>query len=74
MTAEQPLTTDHDRLTQVEVLLSHLQHDVDKLNAVLIEQQAQIDQLLQRVLKAESLVDQTPEVPRDLAAERPPHY
>jgi SlyX protein len=65
---------DAERLTQVEVLLSHLQHDVDKLNEVLIEQQAQIDVLKQLVRKVESVVDQIPEPPLDPEQERPPHY
>ena len=66
--------SDPDRLTQVETLLSHLQHDVDKLNEALIAQQSQIDDLQQKIVKLTSIVEALPEEPRDPAEERPPHY
>ena len=67
-------TSDPDRLTQVEMLLSHLQHDVDKLNEALIAQQSQIEDLEQKIVKLTSIVETLPEEPRDPAEERPPHY
>lgn len=66
--------TNEERLTQVETLLSHLQHDVDKLNDALIGQQSQIDDLKQLISKVQSLVDNLPDEPREPAEERPPHY
>lgn len=74
MTADQPESNAIERLLQVEMLLSHLQHDVDKLNAALIEQQTQIEGLSRLVSKVEAVVDQMPEPPRDPGEERPPHY
>lgn len=66
--------SDSERLVQVESLLSHLQHDVDKLNEALIEQQQQIEDLRKLVSKVESDVQQIPDSPRDPREERPPHY
>ena len=57
-------TEGEDRLTRVETLLSHLQHDLDKLNDALVGQQLQIDQLRQLMSKVEAAVDQLPESPR----------
>jgi uncharacterized coiled-coil protein SlyX len=69
-----PKRNDRERLTQVESLLSHLQHDIDKLNDALIDQQRQVDELRTLVLKLESAVEQFPDSPRDPREERPPHY
>jgi uncharacterized coiled-coil protein SlyX len=75
-----PMTADSlpphadDRLTKLELLLSHLQYDVDKLNAALISQQAQIDELRQSLSKVQGVLEHLPETPRDLEQERPPHY
>ena len=63
-----------ERLTRLELLLSHLQYDVDKLNEALIGQQSQIDALRQMLSKMETLIEHLPEPPRDLEQERPPHY
>jgi len=62
------------RLEKIEVLLSHLQHDVDKLNDALISQQAEIGGLKHSLAKLESAVDQIPQPPRSPLDERPPHY
>jgi uncharacterized coiled-coil protein SlyX len=74
MTADLPQPRADERLTKLELLLSHLQYDVDKLNEVLISQQAQIDALRQSLAKVESVMEHLPESPRDLEQERPPHY
>lgn len=72
MEPQQP--NESGRLTQVETLLSHLQHDVDKLNEALINQQSQIDEVRQLITKVEAVIDQLPEPEPDPAHERPPHY
>jgi SlyX protein len=74
MTADPPPPGADDRLTKLELLLSHLQYDVDKLNDALISQQSQIDELRQTFSKMQSVVEHLPEPPRDLEQERPPHY
>jgi len=66
--------SESERLVQVESLLSHLQHDVDKLNGALIEQQQQIEDLRKLISKLEADVEQIPDTPRDPREERPPHY
>ncbi|MBX3438165.1 MAG: SlyX family protein [Planctomycetaceae bacterium] len=63
-----------ERLATIEVLLSHLQHDVDKLNDALISQQGTIDELRRSLVKLESQVDQMPFPAQDPLDERPPHY
>lgn len=74
MTADSSPSPADDRLTKLELLLSHLQYDVDKLNDALISQQSQIDQLRQSLSKMESVIEHLPEPPRDPQQERPPHY
>jgi uncharacterized coiled-coil protein SlyX len=74
MTAESPQPRADERLTKVELLLSHLQYDVDKLNEALITHQSQIDALRQLLTKIEAVVEHLPESPRDIEQERPPHY
>ncbi|MGD9855731.1 MAG: SlyX family protein [Planctomycetaceae bacterium] len=71
MSADEPTET---RLENIEVLLSHLQHDIDKLNDALISQQAEIVDLKRSLLKLESTVDQFPPPLQDPLDERPPHY
>lgn len=74
MTTDSHSPHGDDRLTKLELLLSHLQYDVDKLNDALISQQSQIDELHQRLAKMQSVIEHLPESPRDLEQERPPHY
>ena len=71
MSADRP--TD-ERLATIETLLSHLQHDVDKLNEALISQQTEINGLSRSLHKLESAVDQIPQPPENPLDERPPHY
>lgn len=63
-----------DRLTKVETLLSHLQHDVDKLNEALILQQAEMKELRTSISRVKSEVDQLGFPPANPIDERPPHY
>jgi uncharacterized coiled-coil protein SlyX len=63
-----------DRLTAIEMLLSHLQHDIDKLHEALISQQSQIDGLRRLLARWEASLEELPLPPTDPAADRPPHY
>lgn len=65
---------DSDRLATIEILLSHLQHDIDKLNEALISQQAQIDEIRTSISRVESEVEQLAVPPSDPIDEKPPHY
>ena len=71
-----PADNLHERVTTLEMLVMHLQHDLEQLNSVVIEQQVEL-QTLQRLFgRLEARFDQfdpQPE-PRDPLEERPPHY
>lgn len=58
------------------MLVTHLQRDFETLNAVILDQQKQIDGFRQLLSKLDSRVTRLGEgdEPRDLLAERPPHY
>lgn len=65
-----------DRLTNVELLLTHLQHDFEQLSQVVFKQQAELDALRKELVLLDSRVvtlTEGPEV-RDPQAEKPPHY
>lgn len=66
-----------ERVTQLEVLLTHLQQTVQDLNQVALEQSRSIDRLTVAVtgMKAHyaSMSASAPEQ-RDPDLERPPHY
>ena len=66
-----------DRLTSVELLLTHLQHDFEQLSQVVFRQQAELDALRKELLLLDTrVVTLSTEVPeaRDPQAEKPPHY
>lgn len=65
-----------DRVVNVELLLTHLQHDFEQLSQVIWRQQAEIDSLRTEVVKLSTRVvtlAENPEV-RDPQEEKPPHY
>lgn len=66
-----------DRLTSVELLLTHLQHDFEQLSQVVFKQQAELDALRKELVlldtRVVTLSTEVPEV-RDPQAEKPPHY
>ncbi len=66
-----------DRLTNVELLLTHLQHDLEQLSQVVFRQQAELDTLRKELIlldtRVVTLSTEGPEV-RDPQAEKPPHY
>lgn len=65
-----------DRVTNVELLLTHLQHDLDQLSQVVFRQQAELDALRKELTTLDSRVGTLTEGPetRDPQAEKPPHY
>jgi len=68
--------SDADRLIELEQLVSHLQRDVDHLNAVLIDQQRQFDFLKTVLGRMDERLTRMSvgEDKFDLRAEKPPHY
>ena len=71
-----PALNPEDRLTNVELLLTHLQHDLEQLSQVVFRQQAELDSLRKELTTLDSRVvtlAENPEI-RDPQAEQPPHY
>lgn len=66
------------RLTELEMLFTHLQRDFNHLNDVVIMQRHQIETLEKKVARLEGRLRQVdPEDtvrPFDLFEDRPPHY
>lgn len=64
------------RLTQVESVLMHLQHDVEQLNEAILKQNEVVDSLNQsmKLLDTRLGVLEEEEDDRDPYQERPPHY
>ncbi|QDU81103.1 hypothetical protein Pla110_28400 [Polystyrenella longa] len=63
------------RITDLEMLFTHLQHDVQQLNGVVLEQQSQLDDLRHINEKLQQHIEEiegTEE--RNPSDERPPHY
>ncbi|MBL6725945.1 MAG: SlyX family protein [Rubripirellula sp.] len=66
-----------DRLTKLEVQLSHTQRVVEQLNEVVTEQSRQLDRVMRLVTRFESKLDDFKykiEEKRDLLDDKPPHY
>ena len=64
------------RLIELELLVTHLQHDLEQMSSVLVGQQSQIETLKQEINRLEEQIGQLqgePEI-RDPDSERPPHY
>ncbi len=63
------------RLTNLEIKASETEDTIDRLNDVIVRQQAQIDLLLRELaqLRAEAPTDEAPAF-RSLRDEAPPHY
>lgn len=70
------MSSTDDRLTNVELLLTHLQHDLEQLSQVVFRQQAELDALRKELTLLDSRVVTLTEDPelRDPLAEKPPHY
>jgi SlyX protein len=65
-----------DRVMNLELLLTHLQHDLEQLSQVVFRQQAELDSLRKELTLLDSRVVTLSEGPetRDPLAEKPPHY
>lgn len=62
--------------TELEILITHLQEDFQKLNSVVLDQQRQIAELVKTVERLDGKLQKLGEEPetRDPLQERPPHY
>ena len=72
-----PAPNTDDRLTNVELLMTHLQHDFEQLSQVVFRQQSELDALRKELALLDTrVVTLSTEVPeaRDPQAEKPPHY
>jgi len=70
------MTDTEDRLTKIETLLAHLQHDVEQINQSLthqFERLQKVDQRFKGIERELELMSQ-PEEERDPEQEKPPHY
>lgn len=70
------MSSADDRLMNVELLLTHLQHDLEQLSQVVFRQQVELDALRKELTLLDSrlvTLAEGPEV-RDPLAEKPPHY
>jgi SlyX protein len=65
-----------ERLVALESLVTHLERDLATLNAVLLDQQKEIESLKRLIGRLDDRVTRLAEEeePRDPAEERPPHY
>ena len=66
-----------ERLTELEIKLSFQDDALEQLNAVIVRQQQELDQLRRAVHSLQLQLQQSSAsstLMRDVAAERPPHY
>ncbi|MCX7201531.1 MAG: SlyX family protein [Burkholderiales bacterium] len=74
MTADSERQTEA-RLTELEIKLAFTEDLVERLDAVVIEQQRQIDRLMQELLRLREQVQQAGSATSGPSGdERPPHY
>ncbi len=65
----------NQRLTELEIKASFSEDTLDRLNEVVVRQQAQIDALLRQLAALrEQMPGDAMAVPRSLRDELPPHY
>jgi SlyX protein len=68
-------STDHDaRLTQLEIKACFMDDLLDRLDAVIVQQQAQIDRLTHEVQHLRQASADSMPAARNLRDELPPHY
>ena len=67
---------DSRRFAEIETLLTHVQHELSQMHAVLLAQTAELQTLRDRLGKLDGRLDRLEEDPedRDPRAEKPPHY
>lgn len=76
LTPKSSAVSTDDRLERIESVLAHLQHDVDSLNASLLNQYRRLQEFEARFVRLESelQVETDSADRRDASSERPPHY
>lgn len=62
------------RVTELEMLFTHLQRTVQDLDKVILDQQKQIDGLRGELSRIMTTLDQFSELSVESRDERPPHY
>ena len=69
-------TETHERLTQQEFVLTHLQNELEQMHSVILDQQKEILELHNRIARLEGRIEEqlNAEPPTNLEDERPPHY
>ena len=72
---KKPSPSLDERIVELEILCTHLQHDFQDLNKVVIDQQSQLDQVQKINEQLQQHIEEleNPET-RDPDQERPPHY
>lgn len=65
-----------DRLTAIETVLAHLQHELHQMHSVLLAHTAELEAVDRRVQKFEGRLERLAEGPEDSdpRAHKPPHY
>ncbi|MBS0260447.1 MAG: SlyX family protein [Planctomycetes bacterium] len=65
-----------DRVVKLEFLVTHLEHEIETLNSVILEQQKLLERLNVSVSRVDDRVARLTleEERRDPLSERPPHY
>ena len=66
-----------ERVTQLETLLTHLQHDFQQLNEVVLQQQDRFTAIERQLVRLEQQLRTISEAPTeaiDPLDEKPPHY
>lgn len=65
-----------DRIVQLQLLVTHLEHELATMNSVILGQQKEIDALKRTLARLDDRVARMADdgEQRDPAEERPPHY
>ena len=65
-----------ERIVKLELLVTHLEHELATMSSVLVEQRKEIDLLKRTTARLDDRVARLAEddEPRDPGDERPPHY
>lgn len=65
-----------ERMMNLEMAVSHLEHNIDQMHSVLLSVQEEIKAIRDQMAKMERRITSAAETPeqRDPLEERPPHY
>ncbi|MBI1368301.1 MAG: hypothetical protein GC162_06570 [Planctomycetes bacterium] len=64
----------HQRLVELESKIAYVEHTLDALNAIVIEQQARLELIEQQLHKLRRQIDSPAQTPRPEDEPPPPHY